>query len=296
MDTLSVTTAEGVDGAFMTRWQWRQSGAKQPLAGEIVVRLDESYRYDRAIIAELAAIHYLLEERQVHGKNRLGNGIKIEVSFGAIRKALLNGALKKKDEGNTDKGHVAGCATFLATKYFEAEIVVGRKWQDDEPKSFEQAEITVPASFPRPKVHCHLLGEDVLITRHAMRRQIARIDANNPGKPKLLDENDLSIIPDKWWGIAWRWFGNIFKEGSSLRRVKLLPKWHAYYVRKYGPGSQYLWHPDSQGVVIVRRDHGNLVVATVIHDEYAAIERDPVQVGQHLVSHQVRKARAASPT
>jgi len=290
MDTLSVTTADGTNGVFLIRWKWWQSGAKQPVAGEIAVRLDESYRHDRAIIAELGAIHYLLEERQIHGTNRLGAGIKIEVSFGAIRKALLKGSLKKKDEGDTDKGHVAGCATFLATKYFEAEIAVGRKWNDDEPKSFERAEIAITASFPRTQAHCHLLGEGVLITRHAMRRQIARIDANNPSKPKPIDESDLSNVPDKWWGSAWRWFEKIFKEGSSLRRARLLPKWHAKYVRKYGHGSQYLWHPDSQGIVIVTRDHDRLVARTVINDEYAAIERDPVQAGQRLISHRERKA------
>ncbi|WP_303784078.1 hypothetical protein [Azovibrio restrictus] len=296
MDTLSVTTAEGVDDAFVTRWKWRQSGAKQPLTGEIIARLDESYKDDRAIIAELGAIHYLLEDRHIHGANRLGASIKIEVSFGAIRKALLKGSLKKSDRGDTEKKHVAGCATFLATKYFEADIAVLRKWRDEDPKTFESAEIAIPETFPGSTLFCHLLGEDVFITRHAMRRQIARLDTKNPDKPKPITKDDLSNIPDKWWGTAWGWFENIFKEGSNLRRVKLLPKWHAYYVRKYGPGSQYLWHPDSQGVVIVKRDHGSLVVATVIHDEYAAIERDPVQVGQHLVSHQVRKARATSPT
>lgn len=150
----------------------------------------------------------------------------------------------------------------------------------------EQAEISVPPSFPKARVHCHLLGEGVLITRHAMRRQIARIDANNPSKPKPIDESDLSNVPDKWWGSAWRWFERIFKEGSSLRRAQILPKWHAKYMRKYGHGSQYLWHPDSQGIVIVTRDHDGLVARTVINDEYAAIERDPVQAGHRLFSHQ----------
>lgn len=296
MDTLSVKTTPNENGTFTALWKWRQHGAKQPIAGEIVVRLDESYRHDRAIVAELAAIHYLLEERHVHGENRLGAGIKIEVSFGAIRKALLKGSLKKSDEGDTDKRHVAGCATFLATKYFEADIVVGRKWKDEEPKSHERAEIRIPAQFPRPKIHCHLLGKDIAITRHAMRRQIARVDASNPGKPRPIDENDLSNFPDNWWATAWRWFGNVSKEGSSLRRVKLLPQWHARYMKRYGTGTTYLWHPDSRAVIIVKRDHGSLVAATVIHDEYAAIERDPVQVGQHLVPHQARKARAVTAT
>lgn len=293
MDTLSLNTTPNPDGTFTTRWKWRQGGAKQPLAGEIAVRLDESYRDDRVIIAELGAIHYLLENRHIHGENRLGAGIKIEVSFGAIRKALLKGALKKSDKGDTEKKHVAGCASFLATKYFEADVAVWRKWRDEEPKTFERAEIAIGESFPRAAQYCALLGDKVIITRHAMRRQIARIDTRNPDKPKPVSEDDLSNIPDRWWGAAWRWFGSIFKEGSNLRRVRLLPRWHAYYARKYGQ-SQYLWHPDSQAIVIVANDHGSLVASTVIHDKYAAIERDPVQIGQKLVSYHEWRAMAAS--
>jgi hypothetical protein len=287
MDKLLVRTTEGPDNTFTTQWQWFQQNAKHPVAGEIVVRLHESFRDDRPIIAELGAIHYLLEERRIHGRNRLGSGITIEVTFGAIRKALLKGALKKTDQGDTEKTHVAGCASFLATKYFEADVNVCRKWRMEEPKSFERAEIDIGESFPRAKLHCHLLGEDVLITRHAMRRQIARLDKRNPAKPDIHDENDLSHVPDKWWGTAWRWFANIFKEGSNLRQVRLLPKWHNKYLQKYGR-SIYLWHPDSGGVIILARDHGNLYVATVIHDEYAAIEKDPVQVGQKVVPHHLR--------
>lgn len=290
MDTLSVTTAEGAEGAFVTRWKWRQNGAKQPLAGEIIVRLDESYKEDRIIIAELGALHYLLEERQIHGQNRLGDRIKIEVSFGAIRKALLKGSLKKSDHGDTEKKHVAGCATFLATKYFEADVSVLRKWKDEEPKSFESAEITIGESFPRATVYCALIDAPVVMTRHAMRRQIARMDQRNPAKPTPVTENDLSNIPDKWWGTAWRWFVKVFKEGSNLRRVRLLPQWHRKYVAKYGPSSQYLWHPDSQAVIVVAMDHGSWYVATVLHDEYAAIERDPVLVGQKTVPYRERQA------
>jgi hypothetical protein len=285
MDTLSVNTIEGSRNSFTAKWEWYQHGAKQPLAGEVLVRLDESYLDDRRIIAELGSIHHLLEERHIHGSNRLGDGIKIEVSAGAIRKAVLKGSLKKSDKGDTEKKHVATVATFLATKYFEAEVKVWKNWKDKEPKSFEFSEITVPENFPWAGIRCHLLGEDVMITRHAMRRYIGRLNLDNPDKPEIPDENDLSHVPDKWWGTAWRWFNKIFQADSTLRRVNLLPKWHARYVRKYGHGSIYLWHQDSQGVIIVQRDRdsGHFVAKTVIHEKYANIKKDPVQCGQRLV-------------
>lgn len=294
MDTLTVATTEGDDGSFVTRWKYRQHGEKQPDAGVIITRLDESYNLDRPIIAELGAIQHLLDVRKIHGPGRLGAGLRIEVSFGAIRKALLKGALKRGDYGDTEKKHVAGCASFLATKYFEAVIEVCHRWREEEHKPLGSEEIHVPQSFPGSRVYCHLLGEDVIITRHAMRRQIVRIDTKNPAKPKPLSDNDLSNIPDKWWGTAWRWFEKIFREGSTLRYARLQPKWHAYYTKKYGPGSLYLWHPDSRGIVIVKRDRGAYVSTTVLHDKYSVIEREPVQVGQRLVSYQTYLAMSSS--
>jgi hypothetical protein len=74
MDTLSVNTIEDSGNSFTAKWKWRQHGAKQPLGGEIVVHLHDVYKADRRIIAELGAIYPLLEERHIHGKNRLGDG------------------------------------------------------------------------------------------------------------------------------------------------------------------------------------------------------------------------------
>jgi len=298
MDTLSLaTTSEDAQGDFVVRWQFRRHGAKQPYAGEVLVRLHEAYTKDRPAIAELAATHHLLEEKQIRGTTHTGAGLRLEVSFGSIRKALLKGALKKFERGNTEKGHIAYCASFLATKYFEAEVAVRRGWNETEPKSFLRTRIDVPRSFPRPAIHCHLLGKDIVITRHAMRRQIARINPGHQDKANVVHEDDLSSVPDKWWGTAWRWFSNVFRHGANLRQVRLLPKWEAIYARRYGAGSIYLWHPDTQAVLVISHDRGDLVVATVLKDQYAAVERDPVQAGQRLLPHwQVRrKPKSASP-
>lgn len=75
MDKLSVRTNANADGQFSVLWQWRQNDHPLPAkGGTVTVTLDAKHREDRAIIAELGAIHYLLEERQIHGTNRLGPG------------------------------------------------------------------------------------------------------------------------------------------------------------------------------------------------------------------------------
>lgn len=124
MDTLAVNTISLNDGTFTIRWKWRRQQARQPSKGGVVrVSLpNNGWAQDKPILAELAAIHRLLEVERVHGEGRLGNNIRIQTTFGAIRKALLKGALKENGRGDTDKTHVALFSKFLATKYFEAEI------------------------------------------------------------------------------------------------------------------------------------------------------------------------------
>lgn len=288
MDKLSVSSSPAQGNAVKVLWKWRQQSANQPLMGEINVDLDESHRADREILAELSAISWLLEKRKVHGINRLGNGITIAVSFGAIRKALLKGAQKKEGKGKTDKPHVAACAALLATKYFEADIVV-EEWLDEEPKSFEHAEISVGSSFVRPSIYCGLLGRDVVVTRHAMQRYIGRIETSLGAE----SEDDLSDVSDAHWTAAWKWFERVLKVGSNLRKANILPDRHKKIVRKYGHGAEYLWFRDAHAVLVVQPDHGDMVLRTVLHDDYAAIERLPVQMGQILVAGHTRLRRSA---
>lgn len=166
--------------------------------------------------------------------------------------------------------HIAWCATFLATKYFEAEVRAGETVEDRIPKSLELDDIVVPRHFPGATVYCRVLKEDVLITRHALRRGLARLHGARPPHPD--NEHDLSDLDARRWSRAWRWFEAVLGSRTRLHHVRLLRKWRSRFARRYGDRSYYLWDPASKGIIVVQREpSGRLVVATVLREEFAQI-------------------------
>lgn len=279
MDKLSVRTDANAEGQFSVCWQWRQNDYSLPAkGGTVTVTLDAKHQEDRAILAEIAAIHYLLEVRQIHGANRLGTNLKIEVSSGAIKKAVAKGAIRKNGKGGTDKKHVADCATFLATKYFEAEVDTG-KWRDDEPKTVETHSIHM-VDYPVVPIFAALLSREVTVSRHAMFRAVGRIKEKRTGK----DADSLIEVPESRWSAAWGWFVKILKEGSNIRIAQVAPKEWDRIVREYQCKPIILHFPDDQAILVIKETPYGLVVVTVLRDhEYTRIiEKPPVQAGQIL--------------
>ncbi|MGG4053326.1 MULTISPECIES: hypothetical protein [Delftia] len=289
MDKLFTRVSERATGAFLVEWQWLPHGAAQPTVGSLSFEVDAYHKDDRGALAELKGLYYLLEHKHVHGERRLGNGVKLCVSSGAIRKALAKNALKKTMSGKTDKAAVANAATFLATKYFEATVEVAR-WPEMTPKSVVPCEEVedLGRQFDRITIDCPLLGESVSLSRHAMHRYVARIDQ----KRDKLDESDLSSVADARWTAAWRWFARIFPN-PSLVRAELLPKVKAKFEAKYGKDCHYLHFQDAGVLLVVRRDSVGLIVATVIRlSPYEPLIVLPdYMVGQGLVKGHLHLSR-----
>ena len=288
MNTLSLKTTAQEDGTFLTQWKWRYGQARQPIVGSMSVVVDASHAEDRSALAELRAIYYLLEEREIQGENRLGNNLTIEVSTGAIRKALLKGALKTTGIGKTQKEHVASAAGFLATKFFESVIEVGR-WKDEEPKSVEpMVHLAQGPVFMQPRLPCLLLGADVGVTRHAMHRYIARIDQ----KRDKFTEDDLSDVADSRWSAAWKWFARVLG-GENLKKATLLPKVSQHFLRKFGSQCEYLHFPDSETFIVVRKEGSALNIVSVmrITPFNPIVKMDVYMMGQKLVSGHKRMVR-----
>lgn len=259
MSIIAVNTEALEDGAFLTRWKWKTNPNSRPYVGTIRVTVDPEHDQERLALAEIQALHHLLEVRKVQGDNRIGSGLRIYLSSAIVRKALLKGSLKTTGVGKSASPIVAAAATFLATKYFEVSFEVQR-WREEEEKAVEfEVQTHMGATFPRVTLPCKLLDAPVVITRHAMNRWVARISEN-------LDryaENDLTKLPDSRWAQAWRWYENVLMH-KGLVRASLLPKVAERFKTKYGPNCEYLEFWDASAVLIMVRRPEGMELVTVI--------------------------------
>lgn len=105
------TKATALPNLFETYWT---TGRKQ---GVIDVSISAKETQDTAVIAELSAMHFLLSHKEVCGNDRAGNGMDINVTFGAIRKVAQNTSNKK---------HLFVHGRFLLARYADAKIAVSK--------------------------------------------------------------------------------------------------------------------------------------------------------------------------
>lgn len=116
---------------------------------------------DRQIVAELAAMRYLLEDKGVVGNTVIGNtNTKLVVSLGAIRKL---------QSMKSDKAHLAPYANFLTTRFAGCPVSVGKDadWFDGFP--LESAEDLLVSAPLRETVTVAGFGE-VSVTHHVLER------------------------------------------------------------------------------------------------------------------------------
>ena len=269
MDILSTSIGAVDGGTFAVLYKWRQNDSALPARGGTVsVTLNERYVADRPILAELSALHYLLCVKQVQGANRLGNGIALEVSAGAIDKAVAKGALKTTDKGKTDKGHIAPFCQFLATRFFEAEVstVSKNKWKTEAAKKIEDFAISVdlPPVAAISRKGCD--PESVVVSRHGMNRFIERYSAK-----AMIDAGaTLGDIQNKVWTAAWRTLERILPQSVELKNIQ--KKEAIRILHEYGPGVRALHHVSTKNVFILKPErHGYVLVTTLVGDEYCRL-------------------------
>lgn len=278
MDTLSVSTVADGD-SFKVRYKYVPQGCRlASVAGVVTVSLASrpDWIRDRVILAELAALHHLVYVREIHGTYRLGNGLCIEVSAGAIKKAVAKGALKKEDAGTTTKAHVAHFSTFLATKYFEAtvEVVPPGKWQEIEAKRLSDETLCVEEY---PAVHIGSVLGNVVVRRHALNRFVERFMA----AAEIASGRSLVDIPDYRWTRAWRSLESIVPQSV---KVTIPPKEAQRVMYKYGKDVYALHHMGSQNVFVVKdAGRGHELVTVLRGNEYCKLIELPTAAGQRLI-------------
>lgn len=289
IDTLQIVTSQNGDGTFCSLWQWSRDNAHGALKGGVITtQLNVNELADRAILAELAAIHYLLEDRKINAANSNKN-LVIQVSFGAIKNSLAKSGLKKiirtnagdvvANKGKTDKSWVANWADFLATKYFEVSIETKKELAFPMPENSEEHVLNI-VSQPIVPVKAGIIGADVIITRHAMHRCIGRLLS-----PRSLHaEDDLSDEADARWTKCWQWLGKAFSAGSNLKRADVVDREWSRIVRTFKCEPIMLSWED-RAVLVIVLDKGQYKLVTVLrNDEYhVLLKKLPVHSGNKLV-------------
>lgn len=131
------TKATALPNVFESYWT---TGRKQ---GVIATTVTEKGVTDPAIVAELSALHHLLSHKEVCGTDRAGNGLELNVTFGAIRKVL---------QGTSNKKHLYIHGRFLLIRYAEATIAVSKNADWINPANAENRREQLTVDQPLPEV------------------------------------------------------------------------------------------------------------------------------------------------
>lgn len=207
---------------------------------------------DKHIIAEMAALRYLLVEKAVAGENLSGVGLDIVVSSGAIKKAT------HKD---TAKIHLVDYAHFLVTRFADAKF------------SVEKDELWLPAENAVPKdkvkverpiletIFVHSVG-DVVLTRHALERYHERMGTPPAsGEPKNTEQEAKK---------SQRTFAQALKSlrkiasSSLLKPIQQPQSLELKKIKEHGIAVRTLNHPDALVNLLVGKDKGIEKLITVV--------------------------------
>jgi len=190
---------------------------------------------DAKIIAELYALQYLLEVKEVVGNNSAGHeNTKLVVSLGAIRK------LSRKD---SDKENIAPYAKFLTTRFKGCPIEVGKdeKWLSSEYVPLDELDASKPID---EKIIVNGVGE-VLLTSHVVERYAER--------------NSIVKLGD-----AWRKLTKIAASDKVREIEKNNPDTKLKYAIKGREEGRYFLHPIRDVVfVVAKNNNGELALVTV---------------------------------
>ena len=141
---------------FLVYW----TNSTKRVGGLIKVRVTVNMK-DAHIAAELAAMQHLLEERGVLGSDLVGNAnSELVVSLGAI---------KKLRRSQSDKSHLAPCASFLTTRFAGCPISVDKNTSWFEGSTPDTAEDLLVGGPRRETLTVTGVG-NVAVTQHVLDR------------------------------------------------------------------------------------------------------------------------------
>ncbi|MEI7843874.1 MAG: hypothetical protein WCI39_12695 [Gallionellaceae bacterium] len=197
MNTLKTYTAPTLQAnTFLVFWTNNLISVK----GVIKVRVTAGIE-DREIVAELAAIQHLIEDKGV-----LGQGI---VGSATTQLIVSRGAIPKLHRRQSNKAHLAPYANFLTTRFAGCKISVEKDTQWLEGNVSNSAESLLVSGPHRETIYVAGLG-NVMVTQHVLDR--------------FIDRALKDVSADKAKPTAWKKLTEIVSD-PSLREVARNSLW-----------------------------------------------------------------------
>lgn len=228
---------------------WRVGAARM---GCVETTVAAAAPADKHIIAEMAALRYLLLEKAAAGENASGVGLDIVVSSGAIKKAT------HKD---TAKIHLVDYAHFLVTRFADAKFSV------EKDESWLPAENAAPMDkikVDRPAletIFVHGVG-NVVLTRHALERYNERMGTPpTSDEPKNIEQE--AKRPQRTFAQALKSLRKI-AASSLLKPIQQPQSLELKKIREHGIAVLTLNHPDALVNLLVGKDKGVEKLITVV--------------------------------
>lgn len=188
MMTLQAHSSVKVDEVSVT---WSVGGNR---SGLVNVKLsDERITYsdnDKAIVGELCAVRYLLNDKQVFGTKLL--------SAAGLRLIVSKGAIKKLAKGKSSKKQFLVHSAFLRRQLEGVELKVCNRLAD--PGETEVTAVSITDKVIRDDIIESPAMGKVIITQHAVERYAERFSSGNPSYPraslvKVIQSPELDMFP-----------------------------------------------------------------------------------------------------
>lgn len=230
MQYLRVLAIPTTDGQFDVYWTNTNLESVRGIAHVTVPPGD-----DRAIIAELHTLQYLLEVEEVIGENLAGGD--------TINLVVSTGSIKKLSRKASSKQSLLKHAKFLTTRFKGCQIDVekDRDWTKSHPAPVKI--VTLDASVPfEDTIIVHGLGE-VSITAHVVERFAERLSEERATHFSM--------------GEAWRLLRGLAGDSRVHEVEKTGKKLRIEYALKGGQEVRYFMHPNRWLFVCSKHDRQN---------------------------------------
>ena len=233
MNNLRVYTKACKDGTYEVFYSWKMGFCEGCITVDVQ---DIKLQNNHEEAAEMSAVAELVKARK-NNLSKTGKGLRVFVSCFEILGL---------QEAASENAYLGNYAQFLATQYIDAliEWSTDCEWIANKTEQYQEFSLKITAP-PIVKTPCTLLGEEVVITRHAMQRAVERSTSFTSLSKAYLALVEIMADPELKE-----------QEQTAMRQM------HNDLV--YNKKSRSLWHPRTNLLfTLIQEDFGWVVVTCV---------------------------------